>query len=502
VTNTPELSALIQDLCLNIELLNESTDNVNENANQSLMLSTRDKNTAKECSDSIRQMVNFIDQISLNKDDTSDITTIITNIIQKTRILSTNAKIEAARLGDQGRRFNIVAEEMNNLSSKTERVVEQIHSVLDQTIDYVTDAAAHAHIASDKLDLLETSEDLVFTFLNELTESVTQQRQQMSTFTQHTDGFLNKEIQQDEIYHLISDIIKTLSFFKTKTLTVKENTQQVHRLVDNVSESAHDCIEQLHEMIASVKQINASSTSINNLIRDIHIVTDDTILLSLNAKIEAARIGVHGGAFMVIADEMRKLVITTDTAISKIHTVLQDTIDHAALAIEMSGQSEEFIEMLEMSDQLISSLMESFAPSVNNQLKCVQQVSTSLKKYDRPSDSNPSRPSLSDQRNYIRYKLNGNATISAESNLSGTIGDISLGGLFVLTSSPPNKTWMNKHGEVSMTTTLAGSPLSIDLIAAVTFVTDKGVGLQFGEQTNESKIKLSRLIAELRTQQS
>ena len=83
MTNTPELSALIQDLCLNIELLNESTDNVNENANQSLMLSTRAKNTAKECSDSIRQMVNFIDQISLNKDDTSDITTIITNIIQK-----------------------------------------------------------------------------------------------------------------------------------------------------------------------------------------------------------------------------------------------------------------------------------------------------------------------------------------------------------------------------------------------------------------------------------
>ncbi len=157
-----------------------------------------------------------------------------------------------------------------------------------------------------------------------------------------------------------------------------ENSKQSATLVALVDNNVGAANRTLDEMVASMKEIGASSDKISKIIKVIDEIAFQTNILALNAAVEAARAGEAGMGFAVVADEVRNLAQRSAQAAKDTAALIEESIARSGEGSAKLDRVADSIRSITENATKVRTLVDEVNLGSQEQAGGVQQISRSI----------------------------------------------------------------------------------------------------------------------------
>ncbi len=219
---TEEQAASLVQTSANMQQITENVKSNAENAHKASELARQTSQTAVKGGKEVHDMLQRMHQISDSSQKIVDIISVIEGIAFQTNILALNAAVEAARAGEQGKGFAVVAGEVRNLAQKSSEAAKEIKTLIDGTVDKITEGSRYADTASRAMEDIVSAVNKVTSIVAEISSASHEQHQGIREISVAID-------QMDQV------------------------TQQNAALVEQAAVAAHSMTEQSEQLRDSVR---------------------------------------------------------------------------------------------------------------------------------------------------------------------------------------------------------------------------------------------------------
>jgi len=127
-----EMTATVQEVAHSAARAADAAHKADEEASSGKQVVTRTIDVIDNLANEVEEAANVIHQLEQDSEQIGTVLDVIRGIAEQTNLLALNAAIEAARAGEQGRGFAVVADEVRTLASRTQKSTAEIQGMIER----------------------------------------------------------------------------------------------------------------------------------------------------------------------------------------------------------------------------------------------------------------------------------------------------------------------------------------------------------------------------------
>lgn len=168
-------SASVEETATAVEEVSASIQNVVESARKATDSTQRVEDSARKGRDVAEDTRNAMDDMTRASDQIGRVIGIIEEIAFQINLLALNAGVEAARAGDAGRGFSVVASEVRALAQRSQDAVQEINGVIGENVSSVKRSVEHVKRSQDALEQIIAEVAVASAQITEIASAVKEQ---------------------------------------------------------------------------------------------------------------------------------------------------------------------------------------------------------------------------------------------------------------------------------------------------------------------------------------
>ncbi len=145
-----EMSATVQEVARNAGEAANAAQLANEEAQGSQGIVSENKSSINALANEVHNTADHLAQLSSESENIVSMLNVIRGIAEQTNLLALNAAIEAARAGEQGRGFAVVADEVRTLAQRSQESTAEIEEVVNRLLARIQDAVSAMDLGQAK----------------------------------------------------------------------------------------------------------------------------------------------------------------------------------------------------------------------------------------------------------------------------------------------------------------------------------------------------------------